>query len=59
MFHIHLYDRELHFSDGLIARLNPQGSHPGLSDQEDCTFRLHIVIITARLVLRRLAHWGQ
>lgn len=43
------------YINGLIARLNPQGSHPGLSDQEDCTFRLHIVIITARLLLRRLA----
>ncbi len=39
---------------GLFKRLNPEGSHPGLSEEEDCTFRLHIALITARLVLRRI-----
>lgn len=38
---------------GLMNRLHPEGSHPGLSDEEDATFRLHIVLITARLFLRR------
>jgi hypothetical protein len=42
------------FVNGFIKRLHPQGSHPGLSDDEDCTFRLHIVLLTARLFLRRL-----
>ncbi len=41
------------FIPGLFKRLNPEGSHPGLSDEEDSTFRLHIVLITARLILRR------
>lgn len=38
---------------GLMNRLHPEGSHPGLSDEEDSTFRLHIVLIAARLFLRR------
>ena len=41
------------FINGLVKRLHPQGSHPGLSDQEDSTFRLHIVLLTAGLLLRR------
>ncbi len=39
--------------NGLFKRLNPQGNHPGLSDEEDSTFRLHIVLVVARLLLRR------
>lgn len=46
-------DRRHALIPGLFKRLNPEGSHPGLSEEEDCTFRLHIVLITARLVLRR------
>ena len=30
------------------------GAHPGLSDEEDCTFRLHLVLLTARFFLRQL-----
>jgi integrase len=41
------------FVNGLAKRLHPQGSHPGLSDQEDSTFRLHTVLLTARLLLER------
>jgi hypothetical protein len=41
------------YINGLMSRLHPQGSHPGLSDEEDCTFRLHIVLLTARLFLSR------
>ena len=41
------------FVNGLFKRLHPEGSHPGLSDDEDCTFRLHMVLITARYFLRR------
>ena len=38
---------------GLWARLHPHGSHPGLSDEEDCAFRFQIILITTRLFLRR------
>jgi hypothetical protein len=43
------------YFEAFFRRLHPQGSHPGLSDEEDCTFRLHIVLIAARLLLRRAA----
>ena len=33
------------FVQGFWRRLHPQGSHPGLSEKEDSTFRLHLVII--------------
>jgi hypothetical protein len=39
--------------NGLMARLHPQGAHPGLSDEDDSTFRLHLVLLTARLFLAR------
>jgi hypothetical protein len=42
------------FLEGFYRRLHPQGSHPGLSDEEDSTFRLHMVLLVARLLLRRL-----
>jgi len=42
------------FLQGLWRRLHPQGSHPGLSDEEDSTFRLHLVVLTASHCLRRL-----
>lgn len=42
------------FLEGFFRRLHPQGAHPGLSDEEDSTFRLHIVLITARSLLKRL-----
>jgi hypothetical protein len=42
------------FVNGVFKRLHPQGSHPGLSDEEDSTFRLYLVVLTARLFLRRL-----
>ena len=42
------------FVNGTLKRMHPQGSHPGLSDEEDCTFRLHLVLLVARLFLRRL-----
>jgi hypothetical protein len=43
------------FSEGVFKRLHPHGSHPGLSDEEDATFRLHLVLIVGRLLLRRFA----
>jgi hypothetical protein len=45
--------RGLGFVNGLMRRLHSQGSHPGLSDTDDSTFRLHIVLVTARLLLAR------
>jgi hypothetical protein len=46
-------DNGLGFVNGLVKRLHPHGSHPGLSDQDDSTFRLHTVLLTARLFLAR------
>jgi hypothetical protein len=51
-------DNGLGFMNGLAKRLHPQGSHPGLSDDEDSTFRLHVVLLTARLLLTRFDTWG-
>jgi hypothetical protein len=42
------------FIESLFKRLHPQGSHPGLSDQDDSTFRLHLVLLMTRLLLRRI-----
>ena len=42
------------FLQGLLKRLHPKGSHPGLSDEEDSTFRLHLMILTASYYLKRL-----
>ncbi len=39
---------------GLFKMLHTEGSHPGLSDEDHSTFRLHVVIVTARTFLRRL-----
>ena len=39
--------------NGTFKRLNPQGAHPGLSDEEDSTFRLHLVLLLGRVFLRR------
>jgi hypothetical protein len=41
------------YVQGVISRLHPHGSHAGLSEEEDATFRLQITLITARLFLRR------
>ena len=41
------------FVNGIFKRLHPEGSHPGLSDDEDCTFRLHMALIIGRHYLRR------
>jgi len=38
----------------VFKRLHPQGAHPGLSDEEDSTFRLHMVLLLCWLFLRRL-----
>jgi hypothetical protein len=43
------------FLEGSLRRLHSAGSHPGLSDQEDSTFRLQLVFLVGRLLLRRLS----
>lgn len=42
------------FIEGFFRRLHPQGAHPGLSDEEDSTFRLHLVLLVAQSLMRRL-----
>lgn len=42
------------FVNGLFKMLHTDGSHPGLSDEDHSTFRLHIALITGRMLLRRL-----
>jgi hypothetical protein len=41
------------FVNGIFKRLHSEGSHPGLSGDEDCTFRLHLALIVGRHYLRR------
>src|ERR1051326_515108 len=42
------------FIEAFYRRLHPQGAHPGLSDEDDSTFRLHLVLLAARSLLRRV-----
>ncbi len=42
------------FVEGFWKRLHSEGSHPGLSEQSDCTFRLHLVILVIHHFLMRL-----
>ena len=42
------------YISGLFKMLHTDGSHPGLSDEDHSTFRLHVVLVTARTFLRRL-----
>ena len=46
------------FVQALLSRMHPHGGHPGLSEEEDATFRLQISLVTARLFLRRLDRGG-
>jgi hypothetical protein len=43
------------FIEGFWKRLHPEGTHPGLSDEEDSTFRYHLTIVVAYYLLKRLA----
>jgi hypothetical protein len=47
------------FINGLVRRLHPHGSHPGLSGQDDSTFRLHTILLVARLLLARFDASGK
>lgn len=42
------------FVQGFWKRLHPHGSHPGLSDEVDNTFRLHLVFLVSHHFLKRL-----
>ena len=42
------------YINGVFKMLHTEGSHPGLSDEDHSTFRLHLVLITTRTFLRRL-----
>jgi hypothetical protein len=42
------------FVRGFFNRLHPLGPHPGLSEEEDCTFRLYLVTVVAWHYLRQL-----
>lgn len=44
------------FINGLFKMLHTHGSHPGLSDEDHSTFRLHLALITARTYLRRFTY---
>jgi hypothetical protein len=44
------------YISGLFKMLHTEGSHPGLSDEDHSTFRLHVVLVTARTFLRRLRY---
>lgn len=49
----HPNNQKPQYVQGLMSRMHPHGSHPGLSEEEDATFRLQISLVTARLFLRR------
>lgn len=49
----HPNNQKPQFVQGLMSRMHPHGGHPGLSEEEDATFRMQIMLITARLFLRR------
>lgn len=46
------------YVNGLFKMLHTEGSHPGLSDEDRSTFRLHLALVTARTFLRRLKNNG-
>ena len=46
------------FVNGLFKRLHSGGSHAGLSDEEDSTFRLHMVMIATRYFLHRAKNFA-
>lgn len=46
------------YLNGLFKMLHTEGSHPGLSDEDRSTFRLHLALVTGRAFLRRLKNNG-
>ncbi len=63
---LNFFDRDLNewsdngggYINGLTKRLHPQGAHPGLSDADDSTFRLHTVLLVALFFMRRFDRFG-
>lgn len=55
----HQNNQKPQFVQGLMSRMHPHGGHPGLSEEEDATFRIQITLITARLFLRRFDQRGR
>jgi len=49
----HANNQKPQYVQGLMNRMHPHGGHPGLSEEEDATFRLQVILVTARLFLRR------
>jgi hypothetical protein len=45
------------FVQGFWNRLHPMGSHPGLSDEDDCTFRLQLSFLVAHRFLKRFENY--
>ncbi|MDI9221523.1 hypothetical protein QMZ30_11480 [Pantoea sp. EA-12] len=41
------------FVEGFWKRLHPEGSHPGLSEEADSTFRLHLVLVVIHYYAER------
>lgn len=41
------------FIEGFFKRLHPEGSHPGLSEEADSTFRLHLIIVVIHYYAER------
>jgi hypothetical protein len=41
------------FINGFWKRLHPEGPHPGLSDINDSTFRLHLVLLVTANIIKR------
>ena len=44
------------FLNGLFKMLHTDGSHPGISDEDHSTFRLHLALITGLALLHRLSN---
>lgn len=42
------------FMESFFRRLHPQAADPGLSDEDDSTVRLHLVLLVGRQLLRRV-----
>lgn len=45
------------FVQGFWNRLHPSGSHPGLSDEDDSTFRLQLVFLVVYRFLKRYENY--
>lgn len=46
-------DNRDYLVQAILNRLSMEGNHPGLSDEENCTYNLQLALISMRLFLRR------